>query len=73
MIFIAYTIVQQSSYSLVPLLEANASNLDPGRVINISSVAGLSAQAEMNLAEAGNGTYSCNQLPYLIGLTHLFV
>ncbi|KAJ3308233.1 hypothetical protein HDU76_004057 [Blyttiomyces sp. JEL0837] len=45
--------------SLLPLLKSD-DNQNPGRVINISSVAGVSPIAEMDLAAAGNGTYSYN-------------
>ncbi|KAJ3104634.1 hypothetical protein HDU97_009025 [Phlyctochytrium planicorne] len=46
--------------ALLPLLQKDANNVDPGRVINISSVAGTSAIAEMDLAAAGYGTWSYN-------------
>ncbi|KAI9325909.1 hypothetical protein DFJ73DRAFT_867775 [Zopfochytrium polystomum] len=46
--------------ALSPLLAKNATNNDPGRVINISSVASVSPVAEMNLAAAGDGTWSYN-------------
>ncbi|KAI8928489.1 hypothetical protein BC831DRAFT_448129 [Entophlyctis helioformis] len=45
--------------ALVPLLKAGAnSNVDPARVINISSVAGIQAVAESPLANPGTGTWS---------------
>ncbi|KAJ3415411.1 hypothetical protein HDV05_005005 [Chytridiales sp. JEL 0842] len=46
--------------ALLPLLEKDATNLDPGRVINVSSVAGTATEAEMSLAAPGKGTYSYN-------------
>lgn len=46
--------------SLTPLLEKNATNTNPGRVINISSVAGLDPKAQdTGLADAGTGLWSC--------------
>ncbi|KAI8852406.1 putative NADPH-dependent beta-ketoacyl reductase [Chytridium lagenaria] len=36
--------------ALLPALQKDATNIDPGRVVNISSVAGTSAIAEMDLA-----------------------
>jgi len=46
---------------LTPLLTKGATNTDPGRVINISSVAGLDPQAEATgLAAKGNGLWSYN-------------
>ena len=47
--------------ALVPLLEAAANgNIDPARVINISSVAGTIASAETPLASKESGTWSYN-------------
>ncbi|KAJ3091825.1 hypothetical protein HDU96_002931 [Phlyctochytrium bullatum] len=46
--------------ALLPLLQNGATNIDPGRVINISSVAGTSSVAEMGLAAPGSGTWSYN-------------
>lgn len=46
---------------LTPLLEKNATNTNPGRVINISSVAGLDPKAQdTGLADAGTGLWSYN-------------
>ncbi|KAJ8508182.1 hypothetical protein ONZ45_g9537 [Pleurotus djamor] len=45
---------------LADLLEKNASNVDPGRVINISSVAGIEAESEGALSADGNGVWSYN-------------
>ncbi|KAJ3160864.1 hypothetical protein HDU86_008224 [Geranomyces michiganensis] len=45
--------------ALLPLLTAaSAGNLDPARVINISSVAGSACSAEDHLSAPGNGTWS---------------
>ncbi|KAI8916352.1 hypothetical protein EDD86DRAFT_234333 [Gorgonomyces haynaldii] len=47
--------------ALVPLLEKGANgNVDPARVINISSVAGIVSMAETPLAAPGSGTWSYN-------------
>ncbi|KAJ3053767.1 hypothetical protein HK097_003452 [Rhizophlyctis rosea] len=47
-------------FRTLPLLEAGSNgNIDPARVINVSSVAGLSAIAEDPLSAPGNGTWSC--------------
>ncbi|KAJ3220149.1 hypothetical protein HDU67_005473 [Dinochytrium kinnereticum] len=46
--------------ALLPLLTKDADNIDPARVINISSVAGTSSVAEMDLAASGYGTWSYN-------------
>ena len=35
-------------------------NIDPARVVNISSVAGVVAMAETPLAQEGSGTWSYN-------------
>lgn len=43
---------------LSDLLMKDATNIDPGRIINISSIAGLSPIAEDKLSAAGSGTYS---------------
>ncbi|KAJ3160277.1 hypothetical protein HK101_000931 [Irineochytrium annulatum] len=48
------------SVALLPVLTNGANNIDPGRVINISSVAGTSSYAEMGLAAAGQGTWPYN-------------
>lgn len=40
------------------LLIKDSTNIDPGRIINISSIAGLSPFAEDRLSGAGMGTYS---------------
>jgi len=45
---------------LTPLLVKDSTNLDPARVINISSVAGLSPHTESPLSGEGNGTWSYN-------------
>ncbi|KAL0947750.1 hypothetical protein HGRIS_013829 [Hohenbuehelia grisea] len=45
---------------LADLLEQDATAADPGRVINISSVAGISAQAEGELSAPGSGVWSYN-------------
>ncbi len=45
--------------SLTELLCKDADNIDPGRVINISSTASVEAQSETALSSAGNGTWSC--------------
>lgn len=46
---------------LTPLLEAEATALSPGRVVNISSVAGLDPKAsETGLGVAGTGLWSYN-------------
>ncbi|KAL7410401.1 putative NADPH-dependent beta-ketoacyl reductase [Mrakia frigida] len=44
--------------ALLPVLTKDVDNISPGRVINITSVAGSLATAEGNLASAGTGTYS---------------
>ncbi|EJD46243.1 rhamnolipids biosynthesis 3-oxoacyl-reductase [Auricularia subglabra TFB-10046 SS5] len=49
--------------ALTDLLAKDATNVDPGRVINIASVAGISPQAEggtVSLAGDGNGLWSYN-------------
>ncbi|CAD6563665.1 MAG: hypothetical protein CYPHOPRED_000016 [Cyphobasidiales sp. Tagirdzhanova-0007] len=47
--------------ALTPLLAKNATNLDPGRIINIASVAGLDSQAEGTaLGDADMGLWSYN-------------
>jgi NAD(P)-dependent dehydrogenase (short-subunit alcohol dehydrogenase family) len=46
--------------ALVDLLSKDATSYDPGRVINISSVASLTAASETALAGDGTGTYSYN-------------
>lgn len=47
-------------HRLTDYLEKEATATDPGRVINISSVAGVSAFAEGSpLAGKGNGLWSC--------------
>jgi len=46
--------------ALLPLLANGADNIDPGRVINVSSVAGTTPVAGGALASKGNGTYSYN-------------
>jgi len=43
---------------LTDLLAKNATNLDPGRVINISSTASVYPASEGSLSDAGNGTWS---------------
>lgn len=43
---------------LSELLKKDSTNIDPGRIINISSIAGLSPIAEDKLSAAGSGTYS---------------
>ena len=49
------------SSSLVPLLEKGAQgNIDPARVVNVSSVAGSISMAETPLAAPGSGTWSYN-------------
>lgn len=44
---------------LVDLLEKDSTNVDPARVINISSVADIEAESEGSLSDAGNGVWSC--------------
>lgn len=44
--------------ALLPLLEKDKSNVDPGRVINIASTAAISPLAEGGLSAEGHGTYS---------------
>ncbi|KAJ3295690.1 hypothetical protein HK104_002408 [Borealophlyctis nickersoniae] len=44
--------------ALLPLLENGADNINPGRVINISSIAGTSSVAENSLSAPGTGTWS---------------
>lgn len=45
--------------SLTELLSAGADNMDPGRVLNVASVAGISAQAEdSGLGAEGTGLWS---------------
>lgn len=48
---------------LVDLLEKDSTNADPARVINISSVAGIEAESEGSLSDAGNGVWSCKSYP----------
>lgn len=43
---------------LTELLAKDATNMDPGRVINISSTASVDPTCEGSLSEAGNGTWS---------------
>ncbi|KAF4578313.1 hypothetical protein EYR40_001525 [Pleurotus pulmonarius] len=45
---------------LADLLEKDSTNVDPARVINISSVAGIEAESEGSLSDAGNGVWSYN-------------
>ncbi|TFL00947.1 hypothetical protein BDV98DRAFT_549078 [Pterulicium gracile] len=45
---------------LAPLLSKDSNNINPGRVINISSVASLTAASKTALASPGTGTYSYN-------------
>ncbi|KAL4075323.1 hypothetical protein V8B97DRAFT_1915922 [Scleroderma yunnanense] len=45
---------------LLPWLAKDSTTLDPGRVINISSVSGFSPHAEDVVSAKGNGTYSYN-------------
>ncbi|KIM63746.1 hypothetical protein SCLCIDRAFT_1213899 [Scleroderma citrinum Foug A] len=45
---------------LLPWLASDSTALDPGRVINISSVAGYSPHAEGLMSAKGNGTFSYN-------------
>lgn len=46
--------------SLADLLAKDATALDPGRVVNISSVAGISTRAHGGeLANPGDGLWSC--------------
>ena len=47
-----------SSVAFFPLLAKDSNNLDPGRIINISSIAAVSPVAEGQLSAPGNGTYS---------------
>ena len=47
-----------TSTALFPLLHKDATNLDPGRIINISSIAGIGSVAETGVSAPGNGTYS---------------
>ncbi|KAL9709769.1 hypothetical protein Ac2012v2_006821 [Leucoagaricus gongylophorus] len=44
---------------LTDLLVKDASAIDPGRVINISSTASVIPQCEGSLSDVGNGTWSC--------------
>ncbi|CAK5279233.1 unnamed protein product [Mycena citricolor] len=44
---------------LTDCLTKDATSTDPGRVINISSVASLDPHSEGELSDAGNGTWSC--------------
>jgi len=46
------------SVGLLPLLEKDATNEDPARIIVVSSVAGFATQAEGRLSAPGSGTYS---------------
>ncbi|KAL4065175.1 hypothetical protein J3A83DRAFT_4360473 [Scleroderma citrinum] len=46
--------------ALLPWLAKDSTTLDPGRVINISSVSGFSPHAEDVVSAKGNGTYSYN-------------
>ena len=45
--------------SLTGLLKKDATNRDPGRVINISSVSSMEAMSESVLSAEGQGTWSC--------------
>jgi NAD(P)-dependent dehydrogenase (short-subunit alcohol dehydrogenase family) len=45
--------------SLTDLLTKDANNLDPGRVINISSVSSFETNVESSLSLEGQGTWSC--------------
>ena len=47
-----------TSVALFPLLNKDATNTDPGRIINIASVAAISPAAEGGLSAKGSGTYS---------------
>jgi len=46
--------------ALTPLLVKDSTNIAPGRVINISSIAGVSPHVESELSDAGTGLYSYN-------------
>eukprot|EP01117_Protostelium_nocturnum_P012667 TRINITY_DN4666_c0_g1_i1.p1 TRINITY_DN4666_c0_g1~~TRINITY_DN4666_c0_g1_i1.p1 ORF type:complete len:285 (-),score=91.87 TRINITY_DN4666_c0_g1_i1:77-931(-) len=46
--------------ALIPLLELNANNVEPGRVIVVSSVAGITPISEGKLSPPGSGTWSYN-------------
>jgi len=46
-------------FSLSDLLIKDSTNLDPGRVINISSTASVGPSSEGALSADGNGTWSC--------------
>ncbi len=46
--------------ALTPLLVKDSTNIAPGRVINIASVAGVSPHVESDLSDAGTGLYSYN-------------
>lgn len=47
-----------SGNRLIPLLQKNATNTNPGRVINISSVASLAAKADGGLSAPGHGAWT---------------
>ena len=46
--------------ALTPLLVKDSTNITPGRVINIASVAGISAVMDSGLSAMGTGLYSYN-------------
>ncbi|KAJ1568137.1 hypothetical protein HK405_003516 [Cladochytrium tenue] len=46
--------------ALLPLLSSDATNIDPGRVINISSIMGSSPIPDMHLSAPGTASYSYN-------------
>ena len=57
-------------HSLTDLLMKDANNLDPGRVINISSVNSVEANAEGPLSGEGRGTWSCEYYLTFSALTY---
>ena len=59
---------------MTDLLAKNATNTDPGRVINISSVAGVAANAEAShLSGEGTGLWSCELKKLSVQQTLLIV
>ena len=53
-------------YSLSDLLSKDSNNVDPGRVINVSSTASVEPASEGSLSGQGNGTWSCTSMRIFI-------
>ena len=54
--------MERMEYRLSDLLSKDSNNVDPGRVINISSTASVEPGSEGSLSGQGNGTWSCTSM-----------